>query len=60
MATDAAGVTGLEAVLVFRETPMYLAINKDSDPDLIKDLNAAYQTMLESGEIDTISHSYGL
>ena len=53
-------MTGLEAVLVFRETPMYLAINKDFDPDLIKALNTAYQAMQESGEIDTISRSYGL
>ena len=60
LAADASDVTGLEAVLVFRETPMYLAINKDFDPDLIKALNLAYQAMQESGEIDTISRSYGL
>ena len=60
LAADASDVTGLEAVLVFRETPMYLAINKDFDPDLIKALNTAYQAMQESGEIDTISRSYGL
>ncbi|MGC8120244.1 substrate-binding periplasmic protein [Marinobacter sp. VGCF2001] len=60
LAADASDVTGLTPVLVFRETPMYLAINKNSDPELIDALRSAYQTMKDNGEIDTISRSYGL
>lgn len=60
LAADVSDVTDLEVVLVFRETPMYLAVNKDSDPDMINALNAAYEAMKEAGETETISRSYGL
>src|SRR5690554_858085 len=60
LAADTSDLTGLEPVLVFRETPMYLAINKDSDPALIESLHKAYKAIKEAGEVDTISRSYGL
>jgi len=60
IAADGSDITGLESVLVFRETPLYLAVNKDSDPEIIKALEEAYQAMQQNGEIATISRSYGL
>lgn len=60
LAADASDVTDLEPVLVFRETPMYLAVHKDTDPEILRALNESYQKLVESGEKDTISRSYGL
>ncbi|WP_203141382.1 substrate-binding periplasmic protein [Marinobacter mangrovi] len=60
LAADAADVTNLKRVLVFKETPMYLAVNKDSDPDILNALNEAYRKLVESGEKEAISRAYGL
>jgi|SRR5690554_1182025 len=60
LAADTADVTDLESVLVFRETPMYLAVNKETDPETLKALHAAYQKLVESGEKEAISQAYGL
>jgi polar amino acid transport system substrate-binding protein len=59
LAADASDVTDLEQVLVFRETPMYLAVNKNTDPDILKALNQSFQALVNSGEIETISRAYG-
>ncbi|MDM8179804.1 MULTISPECIES: substrate-binding periplasmic protein [Marinobacter] len=59
LAADASDVTGLERVLVFRETPMYLAVHKDTAPEILQALNKSYQALVESGEKETISRSYG-
>lgn len=59
LAADASDVTGLEKVLVFRETPMYLAIHKGTDPETIRALQASYESLVNSGEMQTISRSYG-
>lgn len=59
LAADASDVTDLEQVLVFRETPMYLAINKHTDPKVLRALQDSYQKLVSSGDIETISRSYG-
>lgn len=59
LAADASDVTGLKRVLVFRETPMYLAVHKETDPEILRALNESYQGLVESGEKETISRSYG-
>ncbi len=59
LAADASDVTGLKQVLVFRETPMYLAINKGTDPKVLAALEDSYQKLVNSGDIETISRSYG-
>lgn len=59
LAADASDVTELEQVLVFRETPMYLAINKNTDPNILSALQDSYQKLVSSGDIETISRSYG-
>ncbi|MGP4846050.1 substrate-binding periplasmic protein [Marinobacter sp. 1Y8] len=59
LAADAADVTDLKRVLVFRETPMYLAINKETDPKVFQALNEGYRKLVESGEKDAISRAYG-
>ncbi|MDX1560699.1 MAG: transporter substrate-binding domain-containing protein [Marinobacter sp.] len=59
LAADASDVTDLEQVLVFRETPMYLAINKNTDPKVLSALQDSYEKLVGSGDLDTISRSYG-
>lgn len=60
LAADTADVTDLKPVLVFRETPMYLAVNKDTAPEILKALNEGYRKLVESGEKEAISQAYGL
>lgn len=60
LAADASDVTGLKQVLVFRETPMYLAVHKKTDPEVQQALREAYRKLVQSGEKATISRSYGL
>jgi len=59
LAADASDVTDLTPVLVFRETPMYLAVHKNTDPAILEALNESYEKLVTSGEKDTISRSYG-
>ncbi|MEQ9546972.1 MAG: transporter substrate-binding domain-containing protein [Marinobacter sp.] len=59
LAADSSDVTDLKPVLVFRETPMYLAVHKDTDPKILRALHESYRKLVESGEKDTISRSYG-
>lgn len=59
LAADASDVTELEQVLVFRETPMYLAINKNTDPKVLSALQDSYEKLVSSGDLETISRSYG-
>ena len=59
LAADASDITGLEPVLTFRETPMYLAVHKETSAEILQALNRGYQELVESGEKATISRSYG-
>lgn len=59
LAADASDITDLKRVLVFRETPMYLAVHKESNPEILRALHESYQKLLESGDMETIERSYG-
>lgn len=52
------GVTGLKPVLVFRETPMYLALNKQTSPAIVSDLQKALDSARSDGELEAIVARY--
>ena len=58
VAEEEHGITGLKPVLVFRETPMYLAFSNNTDPAVIEDLQRALDQAREAGEIARIASSY--
>ncbi|WP_372987133.1 substrate-binding periplasmic protein [Marinobacter sp.] len=51
-------IEGLKPVLVFRETPMYLAVSKETLPAVVEDLQNALDAARSAGEIDSIVASY--
>lgn len=51
-------IEGLKPVLVFRETPMYLAVSKETSPEVVQDLQNALDAARSAGEIDSIVASY--
>jgi len=60
LAADVSDVVEIEEALVFRETPMYLAINKETDPSIVQALKASFQKLVASGELETMKRAYGL
>ena len=58
VAEEEHGITGLKPVLVFRETPMYLAFSNSTDPAIVADLQRALDEARAAGEIDRIVASY--
>ncbi len=58
VASEAADMTGLVQVLSFKKTPLYMAVNKETDGDIVKALNAAMKLMAESGEAEAIANPY--
>lgn len=58
VAEEEHGITGLKPVLVFRETPMYLALSKDTDPAIVADLQRALDAAHADGEIAAITQRY--
>ena len=51
-------ITGLKPVLVFRETPMYLAVSNETAPAIVEDLQAALDEARDSGALDSIAQRY--
>ena len=51
-------VSGLVPVLTFKSTPLYLAVNKDTEDDIVTKLNHAMELMVGSGESKAILESY--
>lgn len=51
-------ITGLKPVLVFRETPMYLALSKNTDPAIVADLQQALDAARAEGELADIAARY--
>jgi polar amino acid transport system substrate-binding protein len=51
-------ITGLKPVLVFRETPMYLAFSKSTDPAIVADLQRARDEAERDGEFAEITARY--
>lgn len=58
VAEEEHGITGLKPVLVFRETPMYLAVSNETDPEIVKDLQRGLDEARESGALDGIISRY--
>lgn len=58
VAEEEHGITGLKPVLVFRETPMYLALSNDTDPAIVADLQQALDAARADGELDAITQRY--
>lgn len=51
-------ITGLKPVLVFRETPMYLAVSNQTDPAIVADLQDGLDQARADGDLDRISRQY--
>lgn len=58
VAEEEHGITGLKPVLVFRETPMYLAMSKETAPEIVNDLQRAVDEARSAGELDDIIARY--
>lgn len=58
VAKEKYGIEGLRPVLVFRETPMYLAMSKQTDPAVVAKLQKALDAARKAGEIDQINARY--
>lgn len=58
VAEEEHGITGLKPVLVFRETPMYLAVSNKTDPGIVEDLQQGLDEARESGALDRIISRY--
>lgn len=58
VAEEEHGITGLKPVLVFRETPMYLALSNSTDPKVVADLQQAIDAARADGELEAIAQRY--
>ncbi|MEP1217352.1 MAG: ABC transporter substrate-binding protein [Marinobacter sp.] len=58
VAEEEHGITGLKPVLVFRETPMYLAVSNETAPGIVQDLQRGLDEARESGALDSIIRRY--
>lgn len=52
------GISGLKPVLVFRETPMYLALSNETSPAIVATLQKALDQAREAGELDHLIRQY--
>ena len=52
------GITGLRPVLVFRETPMYLAVSNETDKSVVDEFQSAIDDARNAGEFAAISAKY--
>jgi len=59
VASDSADIDDLTPVLSFKETPLYLAINNQTDPKILKTINDAFEKVRQSGQIEVIERTYG-
>ncbi len=58
VAEEEHGITGLKPVLVFRETPMYLAVSNETDSGVVEDLQQGLDEARDSGALDSINSRY--
>jgi polar amino acid transport system substrate-binding protein len=58
VAEETHGITGLKPVLVFRKTPMYLAVSNETDPAVVADLQGAIDQARDAGELSAILSEY--
>ncbi|QIZ82823.1 transporter substrate-binding domain-containing protein [Bermanella marisrubri] len=59
VASDSADIDGLKNVLVFKTSPLYIAFNPKTDPQIIKGFQQAYDKVKRSGQIEVIERTYG-
>ncbi len=59
-AADTTEMTDMKKVISFKTTPMYLALNKETDPEITAELQRVIGVMRQSGDIDRIENGYGL
>lgn len=59
VASDSADINGLKPVLTFNVSPLYLAINADTDQRIIDELNKAFESVRRSGQLEVIERTYG-
>lgn len=58
VAEEVHGISGLRPVLVFRETPMYLAVSNETDQAVVDDLQRAIDQARDAGELSAILAEY--
>lgn len=58
VAEEKHGITGLKPALVFRETPMYLAVSNETDKAVVDELQSAIDDARDAGEFAAISAKY--
>lgn len=58
VAEEEHGITGLKPVLVFRETPMYLAMSNSTNPAIVVELQRALDAARADGELERIMERY--
>lgn len=58
VAEEEHGITGLKPVLVFRDTPMYLAVSNETDKAVVEDLQQAIDDARSEGELAAILAEY--
>lgn len=58
VAEEVHGIIGLKPVLVFRETPMYLAVSNETDRAVVDDFQQAIDQAREAGELSAILAEY--
>jgi polar amino acid transport system substrate-binding protein len=58
VAEEEHGITGLKPALVFRETPMYLAVSNETDKAVVDDLQQAIDEARDAGELSAILAQY--
>ncbi|RDH45231.1 transporter substrate-binding domain-containing protein [Zooshikella ganghwensis] len=52
------GLVGLKQVFSFNKNDLYLALNKDTNPEVVKKLNEALSKMRQDGSIEKIYRQY--
>jgi polar amino acid transport system substrate-binding protein len=58
IAEEEHGITGLKPILVFRETPMYLAVSNETAPAVVAELQGAIDQARDAGELSAILARY--
>lgn len=58
LASESEDIEDLTKVLVFRTTPLYLAVNVESNEKIVNELNNAFELIQNNGEADAIRSQY--
>ena len=59
VASDSADIDDLKPVLMFKQTPLYLAVNNQTDPRILQTINEAFEKVRASGQLNVIERTYG-